>query len=379
MSKHQRDESRVLKVEPKRQKFSAGSRVPKITQLKNADDVNQFWTFKQFQGQGSFGTVVSGIRAEFASHVALKTIYNQGKQKTKPDPDVLREISYLQQCQGTDHVCQIIDSFFSPKHLEQQAQTLIFMELYDTSLYHYLGQPTGLTLPPLQDKLDCFNLAKDHISQGLLTLHKLGILHRDLSTKNIFIKLDPATKSPYHFVIGDLGMARQLSIPWIDANSTGDYDAKDDIVPPWIDTDEDDLLSLNVTTVTYRAPELLLGATSYSWPIDYWSFGIILYDVLVRQHPFEKRGKRMGKNDQRNFKKVIWPFYDSPIDSDSSEARERPKTPKDLTLCDQKPTWTSHVLKTYPTDALEAINSLLILNPKKRLDFSSFRQNFVSQ
>jgi serine/threonine protein kinase len=38
-----------------------------------------------------------------------------------------------------------------------------------------------------------------------------------------------------------------------------------------------------VVTLWYRAPELLLGTTDYSWPIDMWSVGCLMAEMLMRK------------------------------------------------------------------------------------------------
>lgn len=36
----------------------------------------------------------------------------------------------------------------------------------------------------------------------------------------------------------------------------------------------------NVATKSYRAPEVLLGSRNYSYPVDMWSVGCILWEMI---------------------------------------------------------------------------------------------------
>jgi mitogen-activated protein kinase 15 len=84
-------------------------------------------------------------------------------------------------------------------------------------------------------------------------LHSADIIHRDLKPSNIFINSD------CHVKLGDFGLAR-----------TVDHDFKRGTV-----------VTEYVATRWYRAPEMILGAQKYGKPIDMWSVGCILYEMLV--------------------------------------------------------------------------------------------------
>jgi len=42
----------------------------------------------------------------------------------------------------------------------------------------------------------------------------------------------------------------------------------------------------DVVTLWYRAPELLLGSTEYSTPIDVWSIGCIFAEMVTKRPLF---------------------------------------------------------------------------------------------
>ncbi|CAI0428603.1 unnamed protein product [Linum tenue] len=84
-----------------------------------------------------------------------------------------------------------------------------------------------------------------------LSLHRRGILHRDIKGSNLLIDRDGTLK------IADFGLANFF-------------------VPK-----PKRPLTTRVVTLWYRAPELLLGATDYGVGIDLWSVGCLLAEMFV--------------------------------------------------------------------------------------------------
>jgi serine/threonine protein kinase len=66
-----------------------------------------------------------------------------------------------------------------------------------------------------------------------------------------------------------------------------------------------------VVTLWYRAPELLLGSSNYSYPVDIWAVGCILGELLSHKPMFpgktdaemlERHAKMLGAANEK-----IWP------------------------------------------------------------------------
>jgi serine/threonine protein kinase len=96
------------------------------------------------------------------------------------------------------------------------------------------------------------NLVKYYLYQllqGVQYCHSHTVLHRDLKPSNLLIDGDGLIK------ISDFGLARVFQLPTR-------------------------VMSKEVVTVWYRAPELLLGG-DYSTPIDIWSVGCIFYEMAL--------------------------------------------------------------------------------------------------
>ncbi|KAI4517437.1 Pkinase-domain-containing protein [Schizophyllum commune Loenen D] len=84
--------------------------------------------------------------------------------------------------------------------------------------------------------------------EGTAYCHESNVIHRDLKPENVFVNSKGELK------LGDFGLSRPIGLP-------------------------DKRYGNEVVTLWYRAPELLLGSTSYGPAIDIWSCGCILAEM----------------------------------------------------------------------------------------------------
>jgi serine/threonine protein kinase len=86
--------------------------------------------------------------------------------------------------------------------------------------------------------------------------HSKKIIHRDLKPENIMIARDQNNVK-----LIDFGFSKHLVTPF-------------------------DLASTYCGTLTYMAPEIIKNE-QYSFPADVWSVGVILFELLTLQYPFD--------------------------------------------------------------------------------------------
>ncbi|KAH7428385.1 hypothetical protein KP509_10G090200 [Ceratopteris richardii] len=133
---------------------------------------------------------------------------------------------------------------------------LVF-EYMDTDLKKYIdvnSRAQGLGKPPLAAK-HVQNLMYQ-LCKGVAHLHSHGVMHRDLKPQNLLIDKEKGLLK-----IADLGLGRAFTVPLKSYTH-------------------------EIVTLWYRAPEVLLGATHYSTPVDIWSVGCIFAELTRKQPLF---------------------------------------------------------------------------------------------
>jgi len=184
-------------------------------------------------GEGTYATVYKGKSRLTDNLVALKEIrleHEEGAPCT-----AIREVSLLKDLKHAN-IVTLHDIVHTEKSL-----TLVF-EFVEKDLKQYMDD-CGAILAINNVKLFLYQMLR-----GLAYCHARRILHRDLKPQNLLINERGELK------LADFGLARAKSVP------TKTY-------------------SNEVVTLWYRPPDVLLGSTEYSTPIDMWGVGCIFYEM----------------------------------------------------------------------------------------------------
>ncbi|KAG6889947.1 hypothetical protein C0995_013474 [Termitomyces sp. Mi166 len=135
--------------------------------------------------------------------------------------------------------------------------------------------------PSLEETVQSVRLLIAEISLGLAFLHARGLVHQDIKPANILLSYTG------HVVIGDFGATSKM--PLVSSGHDGpSLDADTDHYGPIV-LDADDFVTF---TPLYAAPEIkeqtLHGQVIYDYRSDWWSLGVLLYELVTGTVPFKK-------------------------------------------------------------------------------------------
>ena len=115
-----------------------------------------------------------------------------------------------------------------------------------------------------------------------------------------------------------------------------------------------------VATRWYRAPEILLGSTKYSKPVDMWSLGCILGEMITGKPIFP------GNSTMNQIERII-ELCGRPTAEDIAAIR----SPFVSTMLESVPTTKKRSFEElFPTaspEALDLLHRTLLFNPDKRI------------
>ncbi|XP_023368769.1 protein kinase C delta type isoform X1 [Otolemur garnettii] len=236
--------------------------------------INNF-TFHKVLGKGSFGKVLLAELKSNGQYFAIKTLK---KDVVLIDDDVectMVEKRVLALAGENPFLTHLICTFQTKDHL------FFVMEFLNGGDLMFHIQDKG------RFELYRATFYAAEIICGLQFLHSKGIIYRDLKLDNVMLDLDG------HIKIADFGMCKE--------NIFGE-----------------NLASTFCGTPDYIAPEILQGL-KYSFSVDWWSFGVLLYEMLIGQSPFH------GDDEDELFEsiRVDTPHYPRWITKESKDILEK--------------------------------------------------------
>eukprot|EP01036_Dinobryon_divergens_P035398 gene35398-45861_t len=163
------------------------------------------------------------------------------------------------------------------------------------------------------------------LALALQFLHDNSVLHRDIKPMNIML-----TEGGDHLKLGDFGLA-------LDLKKSKPSDLVDEAGTPY-----------------YTAPEMILRE-KYSFPADCWSIGVVLFQLLALERPFEG-------DSAANLVKAILTEDPPPLPNFYSE--ETRKLCRDLLVKNQSERLTMSRLLTEPSFYAKTVQFATSYRPK---------------
>lgn len=202
-------------------------------------------------GEGTYGKVYKARCKRSGQIVALKKTRLEMEEEGVPST-ALREVSLLQMLSESVFVVRLLNV----EHVEENGKAMLYLvfEYLDTDLKRFMdltGRGPSFPLPKSSVQNFMYQLLK-----GVTHIHRHGVMHRDLKPQNLLVD-----KQKNLLKIADLGLGRAFTVP------VKSY-------------------THEIVTLWYRAPEVLLGSTHYSTPVDMWSVGCIFAEMVRKQPLF---------------------------------------------------------------------------------------------
>ncbi|XP_013833892.1 MAPK/MAK/MRK overlapping kinase isoform X2 [Sus scrofa] len=192
-------------------------------------------------GEGTFSEVMKMQNLRDGNYYACK----QMKQHFESIEQVnsLREIQALRRLNPHPNILTLHEVLFDRK----SGSLALICELMDMNIYELIR---GRRQPLSEKKISRYMY---QLCKSLDHMHRNGIFHRDVKPENILIKQDVLK-------LGDFGSCRSVC----SKQPHTEY----------------------VSTRWYRAPECLLTDGFYSYKMDLWSAGCVLYEIASLQPLF---------------------------------------------------------------------------------------------
>ncbi|CAN8270243.1 unnamed protein product [Cochlearia groenlandica] len=190
------------------------------------------------------------------------------------------------------------------------------------NLYLVMEYLNGGDLYSLLRNLGCLeeDIVRVYIAEVVLALeylHSEGVVHRDLKPDNLLIAHDG------HVKLTDFGLSKVGLI-----NSTDDLSGPAVSGTSLLDEDESRLPASEmrkkrsaVGTPDYLAPEILLG-TGHGATADWWSVGIVLFELIVGIPPFNAEHPQQIFDNILN-RKIPWPHVPEEMSAEAHDIIDR--------------------------------------------------------
>ena len=267
----------------------------------------------------AYGIVWKAIDKKSRQCVALKKCFDAFRNATDAQR-TYREVQYLQELQGHDNIIRLSQYLKA----ENDRDLYLVFDFMETDLHAVVR---AQILEDIHKRYIVYQLLK-----ALKYMHSAELLHRDIKPSNLLLNSD------CHVKVCDFGLCRSV------AEATGPSPALTDYV----------------ATRWYRAPEILLGSTSYTKGVDMWSVGCILGEMLAGKPVFP------GTSTMNQLDKIM-EITGFPDDNAIREINSKFAATMLQSLPPAKQKKLEDVFPTGTADALDLIAQCLRFNPADRI------------
>ncbi|XP_030379846.1 cyclin-dependent kinase 10 [Scaptodrosophila lebanonensis] len=267
-------------------------------------------------GEGSYGIVYRARDTRSNEIVALKKV-RMDQEKDGLPVSGLREIMILKKCNHENivHLREVVVG----KSLDSIFLVMDYCEQDLASLLDNMSQPFT------ESEVKCITL---QVLRALQYMHARFIIHRDLKVSNLLMTDKGCIK------VADFGLARLYGNP------------------------PKPVMTPQMVTLWYRAPELLLGARTHTTAVDMWAFGCILGELLLNK-PLLPGNSEIAQLD------LIIELLGAPSESIWPGFSELPAV-KNFTLSEQPYNNLKTKFHMLCQPGRELLNILFIYNPNTR-------------
>ena len=206
-------------------------------------------------GEGAMGVVVAAMHVHLGERVALKFLKPELVGNQEVVARFLREAQAAVRIKG-EHIARVSDV----GTLEGGAPYMVMEYLTGSDLSAVVEKRGKLEVA---QAVDCVIQACDALAEA----HSLGIVHRDLKPSNLFLTSRPDGSALVKVL--DFGIAKLLN--------------SDPMKPA---------LTANGAVIgspVYMSPEQILGKKTVDARSDVWQLGVILYELVTGECPFDGR------------------------------------------------------------------------------------------
>jgi len=214
--------------------------------------IRAFNLFRETLGRGELSLNFLKISLLTLFSLSLARRCSKQMEEEGVPSTALREVSLLQMLSESAFIVRLL----KVEHVEEDGKAMLYLvfEYLNQDLKHFMDETGRGPAHPLP-KATVQNFMYQ-LLLGTAHLHKHGVMHRDLKPQNLLVD-----KAQNVLKIADLGLGRAFSVP------VKSY-------------------THEIVTLWYRAPEVLLGGSHYSTPVDIWSVGCIFAEMARKQPLF---------------------------------------------------------------------------------------------